>query len=104
MNCCVKCFASSYLISIINGNDRTGTCDFCSIVNTSIYSARELLPFFRNILSLYVLDENSDLQISESLKKDFNVISENVKSPIELLKAIFEDEIEVFKSIFNGNV
>ena len=65
MNCCVKCFTSSYLISIINGDDRTGTCDFCNTVDTSIYSARELSPFFRNILSLYVPDENSDSQISE---------------------------------------
>jgi len=104
MNCCVSCFTSSYLISIINGDDRTGECDFCKTMNTSIYSARELSPFFRNILSLYVPDENSDFRISESLKEDFNVISEIVLSPIELLKAIFEDEIEVFEPIFNSNV
>lgn len=104
MNCCVNCFTSSYLISIINGDDRTGTCDFCSTANTSIYSARELSDFFRNILSLYVPDENSSSQISESLKEDFNVLSEIVENPIELLRAIFEDEIEDFELIFNGNV
>lgn len=104
MNCCVNCFTSSYLISIINGDDRTGTCDFCSTVNTSIYSARELSDFFRNILSLYVPDENSTSQISESLKEDFNVLSVIVENPIELLRAIFEDEIEDFELIFKGNV
>lgn len=104
MNCCVNCFTSSYLISIINGDDRTGKCDFCKTENTSIYSARELSPFFRNILSLYVPDENSNSQISQSLKEDFNVISEIVLSPTDLLKAIFADELEVFESIFNNNV
>lgn len=104
MNCCVNCFTSSYLISIINGDDRTGKCDFCKTEKTSIYSARELAPFFRNILSLYVPDENSDSQISESLKEDFNVISEIVINPTDLLKAIFTDELEVFESLFNGNV
>lgn len=104
MNCCVNCFTSAYLISIINGDDRTGKCNFCKTKNTSIYSARELSPFFRNILSLYVRDENSDSEISESLEDDFHVISEIVLNPIDLLKAIFADELEVFESIFNNNV
>ncbi|MFS4484206.1 RES domain-containing protein [Hyunsoonleella sp. 2307UL5-6] len=104
MNCCVNCFTSSYLISIINGDDRTGTCDFCSTENTSIYSARELSDFFRNILSLYVPDENSVLQISESLREDFNIISEIVTSPTNLLKAIFEDEMDDLRELFENNV
>lgn len=104
MNCCINCFTSAYLISIINGDDRTGKCDFCKTKNTSIYSARELSPFFRNIISLYVKDNNSNSKISDSLKEDFNVISENVSNPIDLLKAIFSDELDVFESVFNNNV
>ena len=53
MNCCVNCFNSEYLISIINADDRNGNCDFCKSINVSIYAARELAPFFRNIISLY---------------------------------------------------
>lgn len=104
MNCCVNCFISSYLISIINGDDRIGKCDFCKTENTSIYSAQELSPFFRNILSLYITDENSNSQISQSLKEDFNLFSEIVLNPTDLLKAIFADELEVFESILNNNV
>lgn len=104
MNCCVNCFTSSYLISIINGDDRIGKCDFCKTKNTSIYSARELSDFFRNILSLYVADKNSNTRISESLKEDFNLFSDLVLNPTDLLKAIFTDELEDFESIFKNNV
>jgi hypothetical protein len=104
MNCCVNCFTSSYLISIINGDDRTGKCDFCKTENASIYSARELSPFFRNILSLYVPDDNSDSKISDLLKKDFNLFNDKIESPLELLKAIFIDEIDEFNILLHQNV
>ncbi|MCF8297004.1 MAG: RES family NAD+ phosphorylase [Saprospiraceae bacterium] len=104
MNCCVNCFTSNYLISIINGDDRTGTCDFCETQNTSIYSARELSPFFRNILSLYVLDEKSEQLIAQAINDDFKVINEIVKSPASLLKSIFEDEMVEFGELFHSNV
>lgn len=104
MNCCVNCFTSSYLISIINGDDRTGKCDFCKTKNTSIYSARELADFFRNIISLYVTDANSNLPLVKSLEKDFNLFTDQVKNPLELLKSIFADEMGDLKEIFENNV
>ncbi|MAO10892.1 MAG: hypothetical protein CMC07_08425 [Flavobacteriaceae bacterium] len=104
MNCCVDCFTSSYLISIIDGDDRTGKCDFCYTENTSIYSARELSDFFRNILSLYVPDKDSDSTISELLKEDFDFISKNVTNPTNLLKAIFEEEMDDLRELFKNNV
>ena len=104
MNCCVNCFTSPYLISIINGDDRIGTCDFCDTQETSIYSARELSPFFRNILSLYVVDDHSQITIADSLQKDFNIISKNVDNPISLLQIIVSDEADFDLSIFQNNV
>jgi hypothetical protein len=104
MNCCVNCFTSDYLISIINADDRVGDCNFCNSTNVSIYAARELAPFFRNIISLYAADETSDFDLSQSLKKDFNLTTDKVVDSKELFKAIFADEIEDFKDLFNNNV
>ena len=74
MNCCVNCFNSEYLISIINADDRNGNCDFCNSISVSIYAARELAPFFRNIISLYEVDVNSVFDLAQSVKKDFRGI------------------------------
>lgn len=104
MNCCIKCFNSEYLISIINADDRNGDCDFCKTSDVSIYSARELAPFFRNIISLYQVDENSELDIAQSIKKDFNLTSNLVDNSKELLQAIFADDDEEFTELFNANV
>lgn len=104
MNCCVKCFNSEYLISIINADDRNGDCDFCKTSDVSIYSARELAPFFRNIISLYQVDENSELDIAQSIKKDFNLTSNLVDNSKELLQAMFADDDEEFTELFNANV
>ena len=104
MNCCVKCFNSEYLISIINADDRNGNCDFCKTSDVSIYSARELVDFFRNIISLYEVDEQSELDIAQCIKKDFNLTSNLVDNSKELLEAVFADEIEEFKELFNANV
>lgn len=104
MNCCVKCFNSEYLISIINADDRNGDCDFCKTSDVSIYSARELAPFFRNIISLYQVDDNSELDIAQSIKKDFNLTSNLVNNSKELLKAMFADDDEEFTELFNVNV
>ena len=74
MNCCINCFTSSYLVSIISGGNRVGNCDYCKTLNVSVYSARELLPFFRNILSLYHVDKDSKNGISDLLISDFNIL------------------------------
>ena len=104
MNCCVNCFNSEYLISIIKADDRNGNCDFCNSLDISIYSARELAPFFRNIISLYQIDENSELDITQSIKKDFNLTSDLIKNSKKLFEAIFIDDYEEFEELFKANV
>ena len=71
MHCCEKCFKSQYLISIINADDRRGKCDFCKSKEVSLYSAKELAPFFRSIISLYKIDPNSNKSLENSIKSDF---------------------------------
>lgn len=108
MNCCEKCFTSPYLISIINADDRTGNCEFCDSQNVSLYSARELAPFFRSIISLYKIDSTSDKNIVESLKLDFegilDVFDPRLKDLKILLKSIFEDESDFTDEFFDTYV
>ncbi|MCI2227585.1 MULTISPECIES: RES family NAD+ phosphorylase [Flavobacteriaceae] len=104
MNCCVNCFTSDYIISIINADDRVGNCNFCKSTNVSIYTPRELIPFFRNFLSLYAVDASSNQDIAQSLKKDFNLTTDIVEDSKELFKAIFIDEMEDITELFNSNV
>lgn len=104
MNCCVNCFTSDYLINIINADDRVGDCNFCNSTNISIYAARELAPFFRNIISLYAVNEASEVDLPQSLKKDFNLTSDKVVNSKKLFQAIFADEMEDFEDLFNDNV
>ncbi len=104
MNCCVNCFNSEYLISIINADDRNGNCDFCNSINVSIYSARELAPFFRNIISLYEVNADSIFDIAQSLKKDFNLTTNLVDNNKLLFESIFVDEEEILTELFNSNV
>lgn len=107
MHCCEKCFSSHYLISIINADDRRGNCNFCNSLDVSLYSARELAPFFRSIISLYKIDPSSDKNISESLKLDFKGILDVFDPKTEvnaLLKTIFEDESDFTEEFFNSHV
>tara|TARA_R110001632_G_scaffold63318_2_gene151433 strand:- start:93820 stop:94848 length:1029 start_codon:yes stop_codon:yes gene_type:complete len=104
MNCCINCFTSDYLISIINADDRIGDCNFCNSTNVSIYAARELADFFRNIISLYAVDETSGFDLAQSLKKDFNLTTDKVADSKELFRAIFADEMEDTKDLFDNNV
>ncbi|MEC7784995.1 MAG: RES domain-containing protein [Bacteroidota bacterium] len=108
MNCCEKCFSSAYLISIINADDRSGDCDFCNSKNVSLYAARELAPFFRNIISLYKVDLASNKTIVDSIKLDFegilDVFDEQVQDLTHLLKEIFVDETDISDDFFTSNV
>lgn len=104
MNCCENCFNSEYLISIIKADDRIGNCNFCNSSKVFIYSARELVYFFRNIFSIYNIDEGSNLDIVQSLKKDFNLTTDKVVNPKRLYQAIFDDEMDEVENLFNNNV
>ena len=104
MNCCVNCFNSEYLISIIDSYDKKGNCDFCKSNNVSIRLAKELAEYFRNIVSLYEVDKESKLDISESIKKDFNLTTDLVVNNKLLFESIFIDEMEDFKHLFDNQV
>ncbi len=104
MNCCINCFTSDYLISIIDADNRVGDCNFCNSTSVSIFEAYKLVDFFRNFLSLYDVDVNSNIDLAKSLKKDFNLTTDKVLNPKELFKAIFTNEMEDFEDLFNNNV
>ncbi|MDD7914903.1 RES family NAD+ phosphorylase [Polaribacter ponticola] len=104
MNCCVNCFNSIYLKSIIDSYNKKGKCDFCKSDNVSIYLAKELADYFRNIFSLYDIDSKSKLDISASIKKNFNLTTDLVVDNKFLFKSIFIDEIEDFNHLFENQV
>ncbi|OXS57161.1 RES domain-containing protein [Bacillus sp. V-88] len=63
MNCCVKCFVSSEVQSIIKSLDNIGKCDFCGSNNVYIYNLHEdrdkgLDDLFSDILSIFKLGED----------------------------------------------
>lgn len=105
MNCCINCFTSSYLTNIIQSNKEVGDCDFCGTNNTSVYSSKWLLPFFRNIFTLYKVDDESTTTLWDSINEDFEIIEENCLASSEnLFKSIVEDEYKEFSDIFENNV
>lgn len=104
MNCCEHCFTSQYLKEIINGDDRVGDCHFCSNKGVSVYGARELLPLFRDIFSLYDIDEESDLSLVEAIEQDFSLLKPEVADPEALIRAILHEEIDKYEHLFAGKV
>ncbi|WP_456279074.1 RES domain-containing protein [Bacillus sp. AK128] len=58
MNCCVKCFMSSEIKSIIKSLGKTGGCDFCGSNNVHVYNLHNdngLDDLFYDILSIFKL-------------------------------------------------
>ena len=105
MNCCINCFTSSYLTNIIQSNKEIGDCDFCGTTNTNVYSSKWLLPFFRNIFTLYKVDGESTTSLWDSINEDFEIIGKNcLASSEDLFKSIIEDEYIEFSDIFKNNV
>lgn len=106
MNCCCNCFSSPYLYNIISTDTRKGDCDFCSTKDISIYTPRELIPFFRNILNLYELNNEFGSGIIIAIEKDFNnsIFSNLVQNKTELLRSIVSDELEEFEKLFTNKV
>jgi len=106
MFCCIECFSSSYLRNIVYSDSRKGECDYCSSKDVSIYTPRELILYFGNILNLYKVDYESGTDILSALERDFadTIFSNNVKSKLDLLHAIIEDDNEEFGELLNNNV
>ncbi len=105
MNCCINCFTSSYLTNIIQSNKEVGDCNFCGTTNTSVYSSKWLLPFFRNIFTLYKVDGESTTSLWDSINEDFEIIEKScLASSEDLFKSIVADEYSEFSDVFENNV
>lgn len=104
MYCCSNCFSSPYLRDVINSDFKIGDCGYCKSRNVSIYKARRLIPFFRSILSLYELNEKSDINIVAALNRDFSnrIFSDAVVDDLSLLKSIVEEEMDDFSGLLNA--
>lgn len=111
MKCCVECFSSEYLRTIILSNStQEGNCDFCKSKNVKLYEPRELLLYFSNLLELYSPDSN-DLGFSSFIEtrivEDFSnkIFKINEDRVIKnLLLEIVSDEFDNFKDLFNTKV
>lgn len=110
MNCCINCFESQYINSIILTNKKIGNCDFCKSQNISIYEASELNRNFAGILDLFVLDaENGkplEIQITSDYfhKKVFTqtlIETNNVK---QLISEIIKDDIVDYQILLENPV
>lgn len=54
MNCCAKCFTSTYLIEILPAfSYEKGICDFCKSVNIELTPPKRLFSLFSSIIELY---------------------------------------------------
>ena len=104
MNCCIKCFESTYISEIILKNsNNVGTCDYCRSEQEKLYPPSELILFFKNI---YEVNIEKGSPIEKQLLSDFpnKIFSErliklnNVK---QLISDILEDEINNYKNIFD---
>jgi hypothetical protein len=106
MFCCIECFSSSYLRNIIHSDSRKGECNYCKSKNVSIYTPRELILYFGNILNLYKVDNESGIDILSALERDFadTIFSNKVNSKLDLLNSIIEDDNEEFGDLLKNYV
>ena len=72
MNCCINCFESQYISSIILNNKTIGNCDYCNSKNVSIYEASELNRFFVGIIDLYEVDAENGKPLETQIINDFH--------------------------------
>lgn len=109
MNCCINCFESNYIKSIILGNRKLGSCDFCGSKNINIYEASELCLFFSGIIEMYEVDNENgkplDLQIIDDFPdKVFSSLIIDKKAVGSLISEIISDDIETYDSLLKKPV
>jgi hypothetical protein len=112
MNCCLECFHSNYLRSIIlSKSTLIGKCDICGKDNSRLFDPVDLKEIFRNLIELYKppitpLSIKPDT-IEKRIILDFHnrIFSFDDADKIKmLLEAIFIKEIETYKVIFSEPV
>lgn len=109
MNCCINCFASSYLNEVILRNKMVGTCAYCNSENISIYDASELNIFFKGILDLYEPDGDNGKPLEEQIAEDFpnKVFTQKLieaKCIKQLIVDIISDDISDYKELIDKPV
>ncbi|MGP1906802.1 RES domain-containing protein [Metabacillus sp. JX24] len=96
MNCCVKCFKSSEIKSIIKSLNNLSNCDFCSSNNVHVYNLYSdigLDELFNDILSIFklgtdlIVDGYSQyklISIKDEFEKKWNIFNNLDGSKIHL--------------------
>ncbi|MBK7795335.1 MAG: RES domain-containing protein [Saprospiraceae bacterium] len=109
MNCCINCFESQYISSIILNNKTIGNCDYCNSKNVSIYEASELNRFFVGIIDLYEVDAENGKPLETQIINDFHkkvftqnlIDTNNVK---QLISEIISDDIADYQNLLDNPV
>lgn len=113
---CSNCFHDSELKSIIEKNNRIGTCPICGNPNTFLYdtdSDDSLLGIFDNLLSVYTPLENlpedfpkGDVALlCDVLRADWDIFADiGVDSISEILKALSPSIAENVPALFSSSV
>jgi hypothetical protein len=95
MNCCEECFPSPYIKDTIKFLNENWDCNFCWSKSVYIYNPLWLSQFFRNLLDLYIINDNWE-SIEDKLDIDFpnEIFSSKVNSnKKELLKNILSEDL-----------
>ncbi len=105
MNCCVDCFSSKYLKSIIGSTSTVGNCDFCGSQQVHLLEAKELGRFFRNLLDQYKLDAGG-ASIEIQIENDFPklIFSSKNFDKKNLITNILQEDSSVYESLLAGTV
>lgn len=109
MNCCINCFESQYIVSIISNNKTIGNCDYCNSQNVSIYESSQLSLYFKGIIDLYEVDAENGKPLEAQIISDFHkkvftqklIETNNVK---QLISQIIKDDIAEYQSILDNPV
>jgi RES domain len=112
MKCCLECFRSNYLRSIIQSNSTLiGKCDFCEKDNSQLFDPVDLKEISRSLIELYKptpapLSIKPD-KVEKRILLDFHnrIFSFDSADKIRLLlEAIFVNEMVAYKAIFSEPV
>ncbi|HOE39067.1 MAG TPA: RES family NAD+ phosphorylase [Bacteroidales bacterium] len=109
MNCCIECFKSQYVNSIISNNKTVGNCDYCKSQKVFIYKASELSFFFKGIIDLYELENINGESLENQIIIDFKekvfsqklIKTNNIK---QLISDIIANDIDNYQKVLNNPV
>lgn len=98
MNCCIECFQDTQIQTMIEKNDKKGSCSFCGKENVLVYpvdTQSDLSELISAVLSLYEEAEDGEL-LFEMIVNDWGIFEKSIDSSTDLLAAfcmtIFGDD------------